>query len=67
VDSNKELLTVQQLAELLKVPVATVYRWRHIGMGPRGIRVGRHVRYRQSDVEAFLDANADPIPGRTRR
>jgi excisionase family DNA binding protein len=59
---NDELLTVQQLAELLKVPVGTVYRWRHLGVGPRGIRVGRHVRYRQSDVEAFLDANADPYP-----
>jgi excisionase family DNA binding protein len=59
---NDELLTVQQLAELLKVPVGTVYRWRHLGVGPRGIRVGRHVRYRRSDVDAFLDANADPHP-----
>ncbi len=42
---NEELLTVQQLAELLKVLVATVYRWRHRGEGPRGIRVGRYVRY----------------------
>lgn len=61
--TNAELLTVQQLAKLLQVPVATIYRWRHVGLGPRGIRVGRHVRYRQSDVEAFLDANADPTSG----
>jgi excisionase family DNA binding protein len=57
---NDELLTVQQLAELLKVPVSTVYRWRYLGVGPRGIRVsGRHVRYRRSDVEAYLVENED--------
>ena len=54
-----ELLTVQELAALLKVPVSTVYSWRHLGVGPRGIRVGRYVRYRRADVEAFLDEHAD--------
>ncbi len=55
-----ELLTVKQLAEFLQVPVATIYRWRHLGTGPRGIRVsGRHVRYRLSDVERFLDECAE--------
>jgi len=55
-----EYLTVRQLAEVLQVPVATVYRWRHMGEGPRGIRVsGRHVRFRKSDVEAFLNERAD--------
>lgn len=55
-----ELLTVKQLAAFLQVPVSTVYAWRHTGDGPRGIRVsGRHVRYRRSDVEAFLDERVD--------
>lgn len=60
---GEEYLTVKQLAELLQVPVSTVYRWRYLGVGPRGIRVsGRHVRYRRSDLDAFLEANADPQP-----
>ncbi len=54
-EEREQLLTIRQLAELLQVPVSTIYRWRHIGEGPRGIRVsGRHVRYRLEDVEAFL-------------
>ncbi len=58
---REEFLTVKQLAELLQVPVSTIYRWRHLGEGPRGIRVsGRHVRYRRSGVEAFLAERADP-------
>lgn len=53
----------QTLAEYLNVPVATVYKWRYEGTGPPGIKVGRHVRYRRGDVEAWLDANAsDPRP-----
>ena len=54
------LLSPQQLAEYLGVPLATVYRWRCEGTGPRGIKVGKHVRYRQRDVEAWLDTRSDP-------
>ncbi len=63
-----EYLTIPQLADVLQVPVATIYRWRHLGEGPRGIRVsGRHVRFRRSDVEAFLREREDdalPSAGR---
>jgi excisionase family DNA binding protein len=51
-------LTTDQLAGMLQVPVATVYAWRHKGEGPPGIRVGRHVRYREADVEAWLERQA---------
>jgi excisionase family DNA binding protein len=54
-----ELLSPNQLADLLAIPVATVYRWRSAGSGPRGHRIGKHVRFRRSDVEAWLDACAD--------
>lgn len=37
------LLTTQQLADYLGVPVATLYAWRHEGAGPPGFRVGKHV------------------------
>lgn len=50
------------LAEYLGVPVQTVYSWRTTGKGPRAIRVGRHLRYRAADVEAWLERQADPAP-----
>jgi excisionase family DNA binding protein len=49
------LMTPRQVAEYLGVPLATVYRWRYLGEGPSGFRVGRHVRYRRTDVEAWID------------
>jgi excisionase family DNA binding protein len=53
------LLTIGQLAHLLQVPVGTLYQWRHRHYGPAGRRVGRHVRYRPEDVEAWLDSLDD--------
>lgn len=49
------LLTVQELAEYLGVPVATLYQWRYRREGPKGFRVGRHVRYRWSEIEAWVE------------
>ncbi|WP_394277400.1 helix-turn-helix transcriptional regulator [Luteococcus sp.] len=44
------LLTIEDLARMLGVPVPTIYAWRYHGEGPRGYKVGRHVRYRLTDV-----------------
>jgi excisionase family DNA binding protein len=55
----KRLLTVKQLAEILQVPEDTIYYWRSRGEGPRGFRVGRDVRFRESDVEAWLASQED--------
>ncbi|MFN2490295.1 MAG: helix-turn-helix transcriptional regulator [Actinomycetota bacterium] len=59
---NAQLLTVDELARLLRIPKATIYRWRSTGAGPRGYSIGRHVRFRWVDVEAWLDERADDDP-----
>ncbi len=48
-------LTTGQVAEYLSVPVSTLYQWRHRGLGPRAARVGRHLRYRRSDVDRWVE------------
>jgi excisionase family DNA binding protein len=52
---DNELMTIEQLAEYLQRPVRTLYQWNYTGEGPRRIRIGRTVRYRRSDVEAWLN------------
>lgn len=49
------LWTPAQLAEYLGVPVQTLYDWRWKGVGPTPLKVGRHLRYRESDIKAWLD------------
>lgn len=51
---EQELLSPAQLAGELGVPVQTVYQWNYNGGGPVRLRVGRHVRYRRADVDAWL-------------
>jgi len=48
------LLSVEDLAAYLDVPVKTIYSWRHHKTGPSGIRIGKHLRFRWSDVEQWL-------------
>src|SRR5205085_2082061 len=43
----RRLLSVDEVAEVLGVPVRTLHQWRHKGVGPLGLRVGRHLRYRE--------------------
>jgi len=50
-------LTVDEVAQVFKVPKATVYGWNYRRTGPQSIRVGRFRRYRRRDVEAWISAN----------
>ncbi|GAA1858654.1 hypothetical protein GCM10009836_43600 [Pseudonocardia ailaonensis] len=58
---RKRLWTVQDVADFLGVPVATVYDWRCKGYGPRGKKVGRYLRFEEDVVRqwfAQLDEDA---------
>jgi excisionase family DNA binding protein len=52
----EHLWSPRQFADYLGVPLATVYRWNHLGTGPRPLKIGKHVRYRREDVDAWLEA-----------
>lgn len=47
-------LSLQQLAEELHVSAQTIYDLRSQGRGPTGFRVGRHLRFRKSEIGAWL-------------
>jgi len=48
------VITLSQLATQLGVSVQTLYDLRCQGRGPRGFRVGRELRFRVSEVDAWL-------------
>jgi excisionase family DNA binding protein len=56
---REALMSAQELAEYLGVPVATIYRWRYRHEGPRALKIGRHLRYRTIDIERWLDSVAE--------
>ncbi len=44
------LWTVDDVSVFLGVPKATIYGWRTAGKGPRGFRVGKHLRWHPRTV-----------------
>jgi predicted DNA-binding transcriptional regulator AlpA len=50
----ERLLDQYAAAEMLRISVRTLERHRTTGTGPRFIRMGRLVRYRESDLEVWL-------------
>ncbi|MFH8662626.1 helix-turn-helix domain-containing protein [Streptomyces afghaniensis] len=48
-------LTPADVAELLGVPVETLYQWRRKRIGPPAFRVGRHLRYDPVRLRQWVD------------
>lgn len=53
-DDMEKLLSVEEVADYLGVPVNTLYQWRHKGTGPTAFRVGRFLRYDPAQVRDWL-------------
>lgn len=45
-----QLITIDEVAEYLQIPVATLYQWRHKGTGPKALKLGRHLRHRPDEL-----------------
>jgi predicted DNA-binding transcriptional regulator AlpA len=56
--AGDELLTISEVAAIVRAPIATLRYWRHLGTGPRSFRVGRGVRYWRSEVSGWLHAQS---------
>jgi predicted DNA-binding transcriptional regulator AlpA len=55
--ATDELVTAADLADELQIPEKTLAQWRYLGRGPKFLKLGAHVRYRRSDVDAWLAAS----------
>ncbi|MFG2454388.1 helix-turn-helix transcriptional regulator [Streptomyces sp. NPDC048512] len=56
-DLPDRYLSPEDLVVMLQLPsVETVYQWRRKSTGPRGFRVGRHLRFDPADVSAWVES-----------
>lgn len=66
-------LTEHDVADRLCLSVATLRAWRTKSKGPRFVRLGRAIRYLESDIDRFVDecaveaGNGEPIRQRFER
>lgn len=56
-EADDPLLLTQEAAAILRRSVSSMNKWRGDGRGPRYVRVGGSIRYRLSDIRAFIAAN----------
>ncbi len=54
----RRLWSIDELSEHLGVPVDTIYVWRTRGIAPKAHKVGRYLRWKPEDVEAWLEEKA---------
>lgn len=54
---DDRLLTIGEVAELTRLPIATLRFKRYDGTGPHSFRLGRRVLYYLSDVLAWIETH----------
>ena len=52
----EDMIGPKVLARMIDVPLGTLEFWRQTGQGPRYFKIGRLVKYRVEDVDAWLEA-----------
>jgi excisionase family DNA binding protein len=52
--TDEPLRDLDWLAAYIGVPKKSIYGWRLRGEGPPAYKVGQHLRYRKSEVDAWL-------------
>jgi excisionase family DNA binding protein len=55
VTNVEPLWGVEEVSAFLRIPVPTLYQWRHRHTGPPARKVGRHLRYDPDRVRAWLE------------
>jgi excisionase family DNA binding protein len=57
------LLTIDEAANYLAIPKATLYTWRtrRAGFGPRAIKMGGCLRFRRSDLDDWILAHQEAV------
>jgi excisionase family DNA binding protein len=58
-EEHTDWMTLAEVADAYGIPTQTLYWYRQRSIGPPSYRAGRRVRYRRSEVEAWLAAGSD--------
>jgi len=54
--STQALLTETEVSKQLRVSLAALRKWRVLERGPQFLKIGSLVRYRQGDVDLWLES-----------
>ncbi|MCI1914620.1 MAG: helix-turn-helix domain-containing protein [Bifidobacteriaceae bacterium] len=52
---SEDLLTVEQVMEIVHKSRSTLAQWRFYGRGPAFVKTGRSVQYKRAELDKWLD------------
>ena len=58
---GEQLLTVQDVAELLNISASAIYHWRMAGDGPPAIKINNAVRFDPQQLAAWIASRSEPV------
>lgn len=59
--TSDRLMTIDEVADFLQISRNTIYRWNSMGTSIPHFKIGKHLRFRRSDVEKFLEEHRDEV------
>jgi predicted DNA-binding transcriptional regulator AlpA len=61
-----EILLIEEVSELTRLPLATLRFYRHRGDGgPKSFKLGNRVAYKRADVEQWIEAQYNDTAGQS--
>jgi excisionase family DNA binding protein len=51
---SEELLKIGEASDYLRISIETLRKWRSQGTGPRAAKLGKHLRYRRSELDRWV-------------
>ncbi|OJY51411.1 MAG: hypothetical protein BGP03_16035 [Pseudonocardia sp. 73-21] len=60
-DVPDRLLSIDDVAQMLQIPVQSIYKQRSVGTFCPAYRIGRHLRWRRGELLSWLESRKDPV------
>jgi predicted DNA-binding transcriptional regulator AlpA len=62
--TEPHILTISQAAGIVNVSEGALKKWRQEGSGPKWFRLGKHVRYLETDITDWIDEQYNRSQGK---
>ncbi len=59
--NERLLMTVDDVAEMLRMGARSIWRFRDMGKMPESVSLGKSVRWKRCDVEAWISAGCPDV------
>jgi predicted DNA-binding transcriptional regulator AlpA len=60
-DDPDRLLTIDEISDLLQLPVQSIYKQRLLGLFCPAYKIGRHLRWKRDELFTWLETRKDGV------